>query len=135
MRYWIAGATLAAGALAASALTTGVAAAQTPDIAGVWQVSGQIAYGARLASATPTCTFRQAGGKLSGECVGPNARGPLTGLISGRSVSWTWSNAATTGIGVTGRTGFNGTWVDAHLIRGSMRSSTFPGVGTFTQTR
>ncbi len=130
MRYWIAGATLAAGLLAGA-----TAAAQTPNIAGVWQVSGQIAYGARFANASPTCTFRQAGGKLSGECVGPNARGPLTGLISGRSVSWTWSNVATTGIGVTGRTGFNGAWVDAHLIRGSMRSTAIPGVGTFTQTR
>jgi hypothetical protein len=130
MRLWLASAALGAGLFVASA-----AAAQTPNIAGVWEVQGQIVNGGGMASATPTCTFRQAAGRLSGECVGPNARGPLTGLISGRNVSWTWRNIPTTAMGVNGATNFNGVYVDSHLIRGSMTSSAVPGTGSFTQTR
>jgi hypothetical protein len=130
MRLSIASAVVGAGLFVASA-----AAAQTPNISGVWQVQGQIAFGARMVSVTPNCTFRQAAGKLSGECVGPNARGPLTGLISGHNVSWTWRNGATTAMGVSGETGFNGVYVDDHLIRGTMTSSAIAGAGTFTQTR
>jgi hypothetical protein len=132
MRHWIGAAALGFGLVAASA---GTASAQTPSIAGVWEVHGQIVFGNRVASASPTCTFRQTAGRLSGECVGPNARGPLNGLIAGRSVSWTWFNGATTAVGVTGRTNFNGTYVDRHLIQGAMTSSDIPGTGSFTQTR
>jgi hypothetical protein len=132
MRHWIGAAALGFALVAASA---GAASAQTPNIAGVWEVHGQITFGDRIVSANPTCTFRQAAGRLSGVCVGPNARGALTGLIAGRSVSWTWLNAATTAIGVTGRTNFNGTYVNSHLIQGSMTSSATAGTGSFTQTR
>lgn len=130
MRHWI-----GAVALGLAVATAGAASAETPNIAGVWEVHGQIVFGNRVAAANPTCTFRQAAGELSGECVGPNARGPLTGLIAGRSVSWTWFNGATTAVGVSGQTNFNGTYVDRHLIQGSMTSSAIPGTGTFTQTR
>jgi hypothetical protein len=50
-------------------------------------------------------------------------------------MSWTWLNGATTAVGVTGRTTFNGTCADRHLIQGSMSSSDIPGSGSFTQTR
>jgi hypothetical protein len=124
-----------AAASVALLFAAGSASAGTPNIAGVWHVQGQINYGPRFLSATPTCTFRQARGKLSGECVGPNARGPLSGLIAGDSVSWTWSHGATTGVGVSANTSFNGTYVNAHLISGRVSSSAMPGEGPFTQTR
>jgi hypothetical protein len=130
VHLWIAGAALGAGLIVTSA-----AAAGTPNISGVWNVQGQAVYGARIVSVSPTCTFRQAAGQLSGECVGPNARGPLTGLIAGHNVSWTWRNVPTTAVGINGETGFNGVYVDAHLIRGTMTSTAIPGTGTFTQTR
>ena len=130
MRQLIASAAIGLGLFVASA-----AAAQTPNIAGVWQLQGQIICGNRIVSGTPTCTFRQSGGRLSGECVGPNAAGPLAGFISGHKVAWTWSNRATTSVGITGKTGLNGTYVDSHLIRGTMTSSASACKGTFTQTR
>jgi len=116
-------------------LAAGAARAQTPNVSGVWHVQGQIVNGAVMVSATPTCDFRQDGGKLSGECVGPNARGPLTGAIAGDKVSWTWSHVATTPGGVSGYTQFNGTYVNDQLIKGSMTSPAIHGSGPFTQTR
>jgi hypothetical protein len=116
-------------------LSAGAASAKTPNIAGVWQVQGEIRYGNAFGTATPTCTFHQAGGTLSGECVGPNGRGPLQGMIAGDKVSWTWSHVATTAVGVNGVTTFNGTYVDSHLIRGAMSDPRYPVSGSFTQTR
>jgi hypothetical protein len=125
----------ATGLSAALALLATAAGAATPNISGVWHIRGEIRYGNVIVSGTPTCTFRQVGGSLSGECVGPNARGPLTGEISGNQVSWTWRNIPTTAVGINGETGFNGTYVSSHLIRGAMRSTAVPATGTFTQTR
>jgi hypothetical protein len=113
----------------------GAASAQTPNISGVWHVNGRAHYGAVWASATPTCTFRQVGGRLSGICVGPAARGPLSGAIAGTRVSWTWSHGATRPDGVSGDTQFNGIYVNSRLIRGSMIAPPVPGSGSFTQTR
>jgi hypothetical protein len=130
MRQLVAAAAMGLGLLATSAN------AATPNISGDWQIQGEIQSGGAIVSATPTCTFVQtAAGNLSGSCVGPNASGPLTGHISGTRVAWTWRNVPTTSIGINGETGFNGTYVDAHLIRGTMTSTAVRGSGTFTQTR
>jgi hypothetical protein len=131
MRQLVAAAATGLGLLLATS-----ANAATPNISGDWKIQGEIQSGRGIVSATPTCTFVQsAAGKLSGSCVGPNASGPLAGYISGNNVSWTWRNIPTTSIGVNGETGFKGTYVDAHLIRGVMTSTSLPGAGTFTQTR
>ena len=130
MRSQIAAASAALIVFAGSA-----ASAATPSIAGVWHVTGRIDYGARFFVATPTCTFRQAAGKLSGECVGPNARGPLMGIIAGDSVSWTWRHIGTTANGITGDTNFNGTRINNHLIEGRMTAPGIPRDGPFTQSR
>jgi len=130
MRGWIAGGLLGLGLIAA-----GAASAQTVNIAGTWRIAGQIVVGNVFVSATPVCNFKQVGSRLSGACIGPNASGPITGVVSGRAVSWTWSNRATTRIGLNGLTGFNGTYENSRLIRGTMTSSASPGRGTFTQTR
>jgi hypothetical protein len=130
MRGWIAGGLLGLGLIAA-----GAASAQSVNIAGAWRIAGQIVVGNEFVSATPVCTFRQTGTRLSGTCIGPNATGPITGVVSGRAVSWTWSNQATTRIGLTGLTSFNGTYENSRLISGVMTSSASAGRGTFTQTR
>jgi hypothetical protein len=110
------------------------ASAQTPNISGLWRVNGHAHYGAVWSSVTPTCTFRQVGGRLSGTCVGPAARGPLSGSIAGTRVSWTWSHVATRPGGVSGDTQFNGIYVNSRLIRGSMYAPP-AGNGSFVQTR
>jgi hypothetical protein len=116
-------------------LAAGPVSAQPIDISGAWKIQGTIQSGGALFSARPTCVFEQAGSKLSGACIGPNASGPLTGVISGRNVSWTWRNRATNDVGITGMTAFNGVYVDHHLIQGTMTSSATSGEGAFTQTR
>jgi len=122
-------------AAAGFSLLASAALAATPDISGVWHVQGQIVSGNRYVGGASTCTFVQKDGKLSGSCVGPNASGPLTGFISGNNVARTYRNIATTSVGINGETGFNGTYVDAHLIQGTMTSTASAGKGTFTQTR
>jgi hypothetical protein len=122
------------GALALAMVVAGAASAQ-PNVAGVWHVSGKIVYGNRFFEATPTCNFMQSGAQISGTCTGLNATGPIKGVVSGNSVAWTWQNHATDSVGVNGMTGFNGTIVNAGLIRGTMTSTASAGKGTFTQTR
>ncbi len=123
------------GVLGLGSIVASAACAQSVNIAGTWQVAGQAAANGVIMTANPTCEFEQVGQRVSGTCIGPNATGPLTGVVSGRSVSWTWTHRATTLAGISGVTNFNGTYVDRHLIRGEMSSPDLPGVGTFTQTR
>jgi hypothetical protein len=126
---------MAMACVGAALFAAGAASAQTPNISGVWRVQGQIRYGAAFEADMPTCTFRQTGGVLGGVCVGPHARGPLSGMIAGKRVSWTWSHAATNAVGLNGRTQFNGSYVNGRLIKGSMTSTAIPGTGSFVQTR
>jgi hypothetical protein len=124
---------LACAALSLLAATS--VGAQAPNLAGVWKVSGKISCIGAVMIVTPTCTFRQADGRLGGECVGPNARGPISGAIAGSKVSWTWQHQATTNEGISGSTSFNGTYASPRLIRGVMSSAGLPCKGAFTQTR
>ena len=130
MRGWLVCVAFGIGVLAA-----GGANAQPVNIAGTWNIQGSIQAGAVLFSATPTCKFEQVGTRLAGRCIGPNAAGPLTGVVSGKAVSWTWTHGATDAVGISGTTNFHGTYVDSHLIRGTMTSAGMPARGTFTQTR
>jgi hypothetical protein len=130
MRGWLVGVAFGMALCAA-----GAADAQSVNIAGTWNVQGAIQVGGTLFSAAPTCKFEQVGDRLAGTCIGPNAAGPLTGVVSGRAVSWTWTHRATDAVGNSGVTDFDGVYVDRHLIRGTMTSSGVPARGTFTQTR
>lgn len=130
MRGW-----LVCAALSMAVFAAGDADAQSVNIAGTWDIQGSIQSGGVLFSATPTCTFEQVGARLAGTCIGPNAAGPVTGVVSGNAVSWTWTHHATDVVGNNGITNFNGAYIDAHLIRGTMTSSGVLARGTFTQTR
>jgi hypothetical protein len=122
-------------AVALSLLGAVGAGAQTPNLAGAWKVSGKITCIGAVMIVTPTCTFRQVGGRLGGECVGPNARGPLSGVVGGSKVSWTWQHQATTSDGISGSTAFSGTLSSPRAISGTMTSAGLPCKGKFTQTR
>jgi hypothetical protein len=130
MRGWVFGGMLGLGVLAA-----GAASAQPVNIAGTWEVAGQMTAGGVVYAANPTCRFEQVGERISGACIGPNATGPATGVVSGRTISWSWTHRATTLAGISGVTNFNGAYGDRHLIRGEMSAPGIPGVGSFTQTR
>jgi len=130
MRGWV-----MCGALGLALASAGAAGAATVNIAGTWQVSGQMESGGAVFMANPSCEFEQVGHRVSGTCIGPHATGPVTGVVEGRSVSWTWTHRATDLVGLSGVTNFNGTYVDVHLIRGDMTAPGVPAVGSFTQTR
>src|SRR5580698_4706698 len=119
---------LFSGALGLALCAAGAASA-APNVAGVWRVSGRIVYGKAFFQATPTCVFSQRGSQIAGSCTGPHATGPVMGVVSGKSISWTWSNHGTDAVGITGMSRFDGSFINSRLIRGTMTSTATPGVG------
>ena len=126
-------------ALAAGAALAGASggAALAADLTGTWSVSGTIVAGGQIvASATPVCTFQQAGSQLSGTCKGPNAVGPAVGTVEGASVAWQWAANADTREGTSNIVRFHGTVGADGVIRGAVTFSAVPGrSGAFTQQR
>ena len=62
--------------------TSALAEAQV-NISGTWKIdthNGPI----------PLCEFIQAGNTLTGSCIGPQAKGMITGTIVGKRVDWHW---------------------------------------------
>jgi hypothetical protein len=108
--------------------------AQAVNVAGNWSVSGRPAPANPGSFANSSCKLEQAGRRLSGTCIGPDATGPVDGEVVGRAVSWTWTYRATDFAGANGVTNFTGTYVDSNLIRGEMSA---PGgsVWEFTHVR
>ncbi len=122
-----------------AALVLGLAAggAGAADFSGSWRMSGTIMDGERLVfTATPVCVFQQAGSLLTGTCKGPNALGPATGSVDGRSVSWTSEMRGYTAVGATGTIDCAGHLDPDGVIRGVLRFSGLPGLtGAFTAER
>jgi hypothetical protein len=54
------------------------------SISGSWQIVSQ------NNGPSPDCTFEQAGNDLTGSCIGPNAKGAITGTITGDQPRWHW---------------------------------------------
>jgi hypothetical protein len=129
---WLSG--LAGGAALS---IVGGGAALAADLTGTWTVSGTIvADGQIVASATPVCTFQQAGSQLSGTCKGPNAVGPAVGTVEGADVAWQWAASADTREGTSNLVRFRGTMGADGVIRGAVTFSAVPGrSGAFTQQR
>jgi hypothetical protein len=122
---------LAGGALAAMP----EASARAADLTGTWDVSGTIQHGNVLFTATPVCTFQQAGAQLTGTCKGPNALGPAVGKVEGANVAWQADVKAYTAVGYTGILSFRGTMGPDGVIRGIMTAAGVPGSGPFTEQR
>ena len=98
-----------------------------------WNVHGQMEVNGRVAGVSPVCVLRQAGSQISGNCRGPAAEGPATGVANGDNITWQWTATATNSNGRNGIAVFQGTLGYDGVIRGSYTNSTIPGVtGTFT---
>jgi hypothetical protein len=54
------------------------------SISGSWQIVSQ------NNGPSPECVFDQAGNDFTGLCIGPNARGAITGTITGDQPRWHW---------------------------------------------
>lgn len=130
----------ASAATAAPAAPAAPAQAATPAAPAnaaqttTWMVSATFTeHGRLVGTATPVCSFQQAGELISGTCKGPNGIGPAAGTIRGGAVEWQWDHRATTAMGVTGATRFRGTVGADGVVRGSAASSNLPGAtGAFT---
>ncbi len=98
-----------------------------------WNVHGQMEVNGQVAGVSPVCVLRQAGSQISGNCRGPAAEGPATGVANGDNITWQWTATATNSNGRNGIAVFQGTLGYDGVIRGSYTNSTIPGVtGTFT---
>jgi hypothetical protein len=53
------------------------------NISGPWIIDSQN-------GPSPICGFEQAGNNLTGSCIGPKAKGTITGTIIGEQVHWRW---------------------------------------------
>ena len=121
---------------------------QAADVSGAWQVTGAINAGAAVASATPVCTFtlqqggtlqrggKQTGAPFAGACEGPHARGPVTGTVAGRHITWQWRASPRTLVGMDGVSIFTGDLGADNVIHGTWTASQLPGAsGTFSARR
>ena len=61
------------------------ALAQAPDVSGTWQFEVETQIG----TGTPTFTFKQDGGKLSGRYKGQLGEADVTGSVKGNEVAFT----------------------------------------------
>jgi hypothetical protein len=53
------------------------------EISGAWKIDTQ-------GGPTPLCSLVQVGSNLNGSCVGPQAKGTITGTLAGPTVQWRW---------------------------------------------
>jgi hypothetical protein len=74
---------------ACTALCSISAPSQAVEISGPWKIDSQN-------GPSPICGFEQAGNNLTGSCIGPNAKGTITGTIVGDQVRWRWQWVAYT---------------------------------------
>jgi hypothetical protein len=61
-----------------------------PDVSETAQISGAWKIDSGNDRPSPTCGFQQAGNDLTGSCIGPNAKGTITGTVVGTQVRWRW---------------------------------------------
>src|SRR5689334_7291107 len=66
-------------------LVTPIASAFAADLTGTWAVTQPV---------TPTCTLTQTRAAITGSCKGPQAEGPVSGTITGKEVTFTWTRTA-----------------------------------------
>lgn len=126
--------TLFAGALFGAGLTLSVPAL-ADSYEGTWHVRGQMRgpNGRVVAGIAPVCQLVQRGNQLSGECTGPSARGPASGVVNGDNATWEWTATATNSNGQSGVAVFQSTIGRDNVMRGTFTGSSQPGLtGTFT---
>jgi hypothetical protein len=109
------------GAVAAPAV------AAEAQVAGAWNLTGQIQAGDEVAVARPVCTFRQEGAVLTGTCEGPNSAGPASGKVSGQHVTFARRHTPKVDIGLKGVSTFDGELGADGAIQGAWTYDGLPG--------
>ena len=118
------------GAVAAPAM------AADAQVAGAWNLTGQILAGEQVAVARPVCTFQQAGAALTGTCEGPNSAGPASGKVAGQHVTFAWRHTPKADIGLKGVSTFDGELGADGTIQGVWTYDGLPGAtGNFRAER
>ena len=105
-------------------------AASAAGFAGTWSFTGTFTYRGSTYVTSPVCVLRQSGNALAGTCKGPNAIGPASGMVSGRSIMLQWH--ATNKTGHSGISTMRGTWGADGVVRGTITSTSTPGTGILT---
>ncbi len=121
---------ISAAAAAFAAVAALPLAASAASFAGTWTFTGTFAYRGASYVTAPVCVLRQSGNALAGSCKGPNAIGPANGSVNGRSIMLQWH--ATSTAGRSGVATLKGTWGADGVVRGTITSTSAPGVGVLT---
>jgi hypothetical protein len=112
------------------------ALAADAQVAGAWNLTGQIQAGEQMAVARPVCTFQQAGAALTGTCEGPNSAGPVSGKVAGQHVTFAWRHTPKVDIGLKGVSTFDGELGADGAIQGAWTYDGLPGAaGNFRAER
>jgi hypothetical protein len=105
-------------------------AAEAANFAGTWTFTGTFVYRGSSYVTAPVCVLRQSGNALAGSCKGPNAIGSASGTVNGRAFTLQWHAIANTGR--TGVSTLKGTWGADGVVRGTITSTSAPGIGVLT---
>jgi len=105
---------------------TRAAAPAAIDVSGTWSVEVDTGQG----TGTPSFTFKQDGGKLSGQYTGLFGQAPVTGTLKGSAVEF-WVDITVEG--TSARVTYSGT-VDKDSMKGTVKLGDL-GEGTFKGTR
>lgn len=111
-----------------SLLLSALAAAQSPSLAGKWQ----ILRNANGNESTQSCTFEQKGGALSGECTSGEQTVKITGKVEGAKLAFTYKTERE-GSPVTVQ--YTGAIQSPDKITGKVLAVEFAVEGDFTATR
>jgi predicted aspartyl protease len=79
------------------------------NFSGSWKIASQ--------AVRPVCEITQSGNELKGSCVGPAAKGEVTGTVAGQTVRWQWKRFADNN-GNTSLWNFSGTISGDNSIAG-----------------
>jgi hypothetical protein len=121
-----------ASAVLAALIVGAVSAQAATDFSGKWVVSGTM----EDEVISPTCTFAQNNGELSGSCKGPSGLGSLDGAADGQSIVWHWKRVATNSDVGDATITFRGTLGSDGVIRGQWKDDNVDDeVGTFVAQR
>jgi hypothetical protein len=106
------------------------------DFSGKWVVSGTLSSDTAEETISPTCTFTQKDGALSGSCKGGSGIGSIDGAADGNTIAWTWKRIATNDQVLDATITFRGTLGSDGVIRGQWKDENIENeVGTFVAQR
>lgn len=127
---------VATSVIVSGGMAAAAGAASAPDFTGKWVVTGSMSGDNGEETISPTCTFKQDGGDLSGSCKGPSGLGSLDGAVDGKSIVWHWKRVATNSDVLDATITFRGSLGSDGVIRGQWKDDNIDDeVGTFVAQR